>query len=179
MNSAQEKKLIESCIKGKSKAQRALYDQFSPKMYALCLRYAKDQDQATEMLQTGFIKVFEKLGQYKFQGPLGAWIRRIILNNAINIIKAENKFNNVTIDSSECEFVLVTEENVDQKLDSTQIECAINNLREDYRTVFNLHCIEELSHKEISELLEIKETTSRSWLRRAREELREKLQEIF
>ena len=177
MTSREERQVVQKCIRGNHRAQKKLYETYSPSMYALCLRYAKDQDQASEILQTGFIRVFENLNQFGFKGALGGWIRRVIVNNAISVVQFNKRYS-VEEDIEEYieDFTVESSNDVNLLLDEETIQSALITLKEEYRLIFNLHCIEDYSHKEIAILLDIKESTSRSKLRRAKEELRRKLQ---
>ena len=180
MNLKQENKLIDQCIKGRQKAQYELYELYAPTMFSLCKRYAKDYDQAAEMLQTGFIKAFQKLEQFNQSGPFGAWLRRLMVNNCFNHIKANKRFETHNdIYDKDIRLEIETEIEIDQLLDEQTILNLINELREEYKLVFSLYCLEQYSHSEIAEILSIKETTSRSWLRRARAELKEKVEKAI
>ncbi len=170
--SLSEKKLIEGCLKNKNAAQKELYERFSPKMYNLCLRYIKDVNEAEDVLITGFMNVFEKLSQFKHQGSFEGWIRRIIINEALGYLRQHKTlFIEVDIEKADKEF------QVPDSLEEYDLMMMIQNLPVGYRTIFNLYAIEGYSHKEISDLMGINESTSKSQLCRARSILKKMLLE--
>lgn len=175
--SKKELKLVKACLAGKTKQQEELYQIYSSQMFGVCLRYTNDYEQATEILQTGFIKVFTQLHQYQNKGSLGAWIRRIIVNNALDQIAKDKVYQFESIDTYDDDFYIATDDDIENILTEEIILEAISTLKEDYRVIFNLHCLEKYSHKEIGEMLGIPETTSRSQLRRARQHLKKILEE--
>ncbi|MCD4683809.1 MAG: sigma-70 family RNA polymerase sigma factor [Bacteroidales bacterium] len=146
-------------------------------MYGVCLRFAKNQMEADDILQEGFIKVFLNLRTFRNEGSLEGWIRRTIVNTAINLFKKNAKYlKDIEIDKAE--IVQNTEEGA---LDKISVEELLNLIRElpaGYRMVFNLNVIEGYTHKEISELLKISENTSKSQLSRARQTLQKKLSKL-
>lgn len=159
--------LVKNCIKGKPQAQKQLYDLFAEGMLGVCYRYTKSLTDAEDVLQEGFVKVFQNLHQFKFEGELGGWIRRIMVNTALNYLKKESKYqydeieNQVTLEVS-------SEHWADYSLSAKEIAQLIRKLPIGYRTVFNLHAIEGYSHVEIAQMLSINEGTSRSQYSRAR-----------
>ncbi len=168
------KEIIKSCIKGKRDAQKKLYQMYADKMYGVCLRYADDKDDANDILQDGFIKVFSNIKKYSFKGSFEGWIRRIIVNTALERFRDKNYLfavnNECKIENFDCEYNHVIEE-----ISVKDIFNIINTLTPQYKTVFNLYVIEGYSHKEIADLLNIKEGTSKSNLSRAREILQKKV----
>lgn len=149
----------------------------------VCRRYTNDQDTAQEILQDGFIKIFDKLGAFDYKGSFEGWIRRIFVNTAIDSIRKSKK---VTFTDNENEFKNLSENKVEEledfELTSIKAEVAmkaIEKLSPAYRTVFNMYVIEEYSHKEISEILNISEGTSKSNLAKARMNLQKILNEQF
>ncbi|MGV6861398.1 MAG: RNA polymerase sigma factor [Putridiphycobacter sp.] len=173
--------IVEGCVKGKRKYQKMLFERFYGKMLGVCMRYAKDPDEAKDMAQNGFIKVYKKLDVYNFQGSLEGWIRRIMVNTAIDQIR-KNKRDPFQLDDSipvEDEQVEVPFESEEQeteiKIKAEKALAAINNLSTGYKTVFNLYVIEGYSHKEIADYLGISEGTSKSNLAKAKQKLREQL----
>ncbi|MEZ5082372.1 MAG: RNA polymerase sigma factor [Bacteroidales bacterium] len=169
--------LVNRCLKKDAKAQTDFYQLFAPKMYGVCLRFAKNQMEADDMLQEGFIKVFLNLKSFRNEGSLEGWIRRTIVNTAINIYKKNVKFQkDIEIDKAE----IVQNENpgVLDKLNVEELLKLITDLPTGYRMVFNLNIIEGYTHKEISELLNISENTSKSQLSRARQTLQKKIAEL-
>ena len=179
MENKQELKIIvEGCVKGKRKYQKRLFELFYGKMMSVCMRYARDNDEAKDMLQNGFIKVYAKLDIYNFSGSLEGWIRRIMVNTAIDQIRKNKRDpfsieDDARIQNLEEEVPFDNEEN--QQETSIQAEKAIKAISElspAYRTVFNLYVMEGFTHKEIAEYLEISEGTSKSNLAKAKQKLR-------
>jgi len=146
--------------------QEQLYQKYSPKMYAVCLRYASNADDAKDLLQEGFIKIFKNLGKYRGDGSFEGWIRRIFVNTCIEHFRKKANLYNV----SEIHETTVEDKewNVLDRLAESDIMKMIQDLSPGYRTVFNMHVIEGYSHKEIGELLGINEGTSKSQLARAK-----------
>ena len=173
-----QNKIIKACIKGDRKAQKLLYQMFSDKMFGLCLRYAKDEDEAKDILQDGFIKVFLNLKQFNNKGSFEGWIRRIIVNTALERFRDKNYLFAVNMESNyesgEKEY-----DHILSEIAAADIMKFIQELSPQYRTVFNLYAIEGYSHKEICEKLNIKEGTSKSNLSRAREILKEKVKNYY
>jgi len=142
------------------------------------MRYAGDADDAKDIMQDGFIKVYKNIHKFSASGSLEGWVRRIMVNTAINHLNKSKKHKHSISISNETESVLeISDELAEDELLSgnfshDQLLKALNNLSEDFRLVFNLYFIEEYSHKEIAELLDINENTSRSRLARARTQLK-------
>ena len=167
------RKIIEACIKGKARAQRELYKTFAPAMLAVCYRYARDKEEAEDFLQEGFIKVFQKIEQYDGKGSFEGWIKRIMINSAIDQLRKQ-KTQSVEIDESISELL----QHIDP--DELSMEYLFNIIQElptGYRMVFNLYAIEGYSHKEIGQELGISESTSRSQYTRARAILAKRVQQ--
>ncbi|MDX2285663.1 MAG: sigma-70 family RNA polymerase sigma factor [Bacteroidia bacterium] len=160
------KALIQDCIAQKPRAQRELYERFAPKMLGVCARYARDLEQAEDMLQEGFIKVFQKLRDYQDRGSLEGWIRRIVVNTAIDCIRRDKHFREQA-EIREAAGSEIPPEALDQ-LGAAYLMEQIRKLPEGYRLVFNLYALEGFSHAEIAERLQITESTSRSQYARAR-----------
>jgi RNA polymerase sigma factor (sigma-70 family) len=164
MNS--ESDLIEGCIKGDRKMQYELYERFAPKMYGVCLRYAANAEEAEDILQEGFIKVFRKISSYRGDGSFEGWIRRIFVNTAIEQFRKKTYLQPITEQeesSIEGKYISVLD-NMAEK----DIIKLIQQLSPGYRTVFNMYVIEGFTHKQISEALNISEGTSKSQLSRAK-----------
>jgi len=166
-----EEELVKNCIQKKAIAQRKLYDMFSPKVYPICLRYGNDKNDADEIFQKGFIKVFHSIDRFKFNGPLGAWIRRIIVNTAIDHVKNRKRFRFEAIEDFVEDQTPVDEEGI-SSLSNDALREALKNLDEEKRLIFNLFCVEDRSHKEIASLLNITEVSCRTKLKRAKQKLR-------
>jgi RNA polymerase sigma factor (sigma-70 family) len=168
-----ETELVKECLKGKHDSQRRLYEHFAPRMLGVCYRYAHSREEAEDFLQEAFITVFRKLNQYKGEGELGAWIRRIIVNTALNSIKSRHRFtdmmNTVSIER-------IPDESVPEYAtgDGELMEL-VHQLPTGCKTVFNLYAIEGYSHEEIGKMLDIQASTSRSQFMKARKMLMQKL----
>lgn len=160
-------RLVKDCIKGKPEAQRQLYDEFSEIMLGVCYRYTKSHADAEDVMQEGFIKVFRNIGQFKFQGELGGWIRRIMVNTALNYLK-QNKVYQSDLSYFDSGMHPVSDENPDVNLLARDLAELIRQLPTGYQTIFNLHAVEGYSHVEIGKMLGINEGTSRSQYARAR-----------
>jgi RNA polymerase sigma-70 factor (ECF subfamily) len=174
-------KIIEGCVKKKRKYQKRLFDLYYGKMLGVCLRYAKDKDEAKDMVQNGFIKVFKNLKVYNYSGSLEGWIRRIMVNTAIDQIRKNKrdpfKLNeDMPIKNLEEDVPMEAEEYVEEiHIKAEQAIKAISELSAGYRTVFNMYVIEGYTHKEIAEHLGISEGTSKSNLAKAKQKLRQTL----
>jgi RNA polymerase sigma-70 factor (ECF subfamily) len=173
-----EEELINQCLENNAQAQEDFYRRYAPKMYGVCLRFAKNKMEADDILQEGFIKVFVNLKSFRNEGSLEGWVRRTIVNTAINYYKKNAKYMKDTgIEQAE------TMQNLDSTiLDKISVESLLKLIRElpsGYRMVFNLNVIEGYTHKEISEILEISENTSKSQLSRARQTLQKKVKELY
>jgi RNA polymerase sigma factor (sigma-70 family) len=166
-----DEQIIEGCIKGEALAQKYLYDKYVNKMMGVCLRYARDHEEAQDVLQDGFIKVFEKLKSYKGAGSLEGWVRRIFVNTSIdNHRKMKAQRQNVDLDS--VEYQLPSEGFILESLAARDLLKIVQVLPEGYRTVFNLYAIEGYSHKEIADMLKVSVNTSKSQYSRAKSHLR-------
>jgi len=156
------------------KAQQALYVHYSSRMYGVCLRYYPNVEIAQDILQDGFIKVFENIHSFRFEGSIEGWIRRIIINTALEYhrkIKDEKM-----VDLSDA--LLLSQELLSVDIDYRQLLLLISELPNQYRMVFNLYAVEGYSHAEIAKMLAITESTSKSNYSRARAILREKVNKI-
>lgn len=161
-----ESDLIKGCIDGNRIMQRHLYDTFAPKMYGVCLRYAGNENDANDILQEGFIKVFKNLAKFRSEGSFEGWVRRIFVNTAIEQYRKKVKLYNVT--EAQENYIEDTDLTVLDKLATNDIMKIINELSPGYKAVFNMHVIEGYSHKEIADMLGITEGTSKSQLARAK-----------
>lgn len=169
--------LVKKCIEGDQRAQRMLFEKFAPKMLGVCMRYAKNTEQAEDVLQDGFVKVFTKLSHYKGDGSFEGWIRRVIVNTALDQIRKNTKFqDNIALD--DVEYKLELKGNVLETLAAEDLMVLINDMPTGYKVVFNMFAIEGYSHKEIAKELKVSENTSKSQYSRARAYLKNKLEEI-
>ena len=162
-----EELMLAGCIRNNATAQEALYNRFSPRMLGVCYRFAKNREDAEDLLQEGFIKVFTQIHQYRNEGALEGWIRRIIVHTCINILKKNKKFSD-SVDIIHASSVHVKEEMIPSIMQAKQVVECIRTLPIGYRTVLNLYAIEGYSHKEIAGMLDIEESTSRSQYTRAK-----------
>lgn len=161
-----EEELIRSCLKKQRSAQQELYQTYAAKMHGICRRYISDADQAEDVMIQGFIKVFHKLDQFKFEGSFEGWIRRIMVNESLSFIrKNKNLYLEVDIEEAHREPDYAR---LDDHLQAEDLLKLIAQLPTGYRTVFNLYAIEGYTHREIAERLQISENTSKSQLSRAR-----------
>ena len=160
-------KLVRDCLKGKLQAQRMLYDEFAKHMLGVCYRYTRSMKDAEDVLQEGFVKVFSKLGQYKSEGELGAWIRRIMVNTALNYLKRNKKYQDEMYFTDNY-LHPVTDQDPAVRIDAKNLAHLIRQLPPGYQVIFNLHAVEGYSHVEIGEMLGISDGTSRSQYSRAR-----------
>jgi RNA polymerase sigma factor (sigma-70 family) len=171
-----EHQLIEG-VKGLDPArQKELYDLFSAQMFRICLRYAHDRAEAEDMLQDGFVKVFRDIGQFRGDGPLGAWIRRIMVNTALSHLrKKKNLIVNVP-DYQVFESNSIEQPVFDSNIDAEKLLGFLQTLPLGYRTVFNLYAIEGYTHEEIADKLSISIGTSKSQLFKARDFIKKMLE---
>jgi RNA polymerase sigma-70 factor (ECF subfamily) len=167
-----EEAILQGCLHNQPVAQRELYNRFSPKMLAVCYRFAHNREDAEDMLQEAFIKVFSQIHTFQNKGAFEGWIRRIIVHTCINHLKKNKRFNE-SVDIINASAIQVREESIPSIVQAKQIVECIRLLPIGYRTVLNLYAIEGYSHKEIAEMLDIEESTSRSQYTRAKQMLEE------
>ncbi len=170
--------LVKGCLRGDRHSQRSLYEQYKVPMFRLCLRYAKDRHEAEDLLQEGFIKVFSDLHQFSHRGALGGWIRRVMVNVALQHIR-KNKQLFTTIEIESIGDNHATDEIIFSELGAKNLTKMIQQLPPGYRTVFNMYVIEGYSHKEIADQLSISENTSKSQLSKAKASLRKRLEKVM
>lgn len=165
-----EEELIKKCRNKERRAQKFLFDRYSPKMFGVCRRYVKNNDDAEDIMVEGFYKVLSNIDKFKGNGSFEGWIRRIMVNQSLMFLRKNNNFklsveiSNVTISASP-----VVEEN----LAAQDILNLLNHLPTGYRTIFNMYVIEGYKHREIAEILKISINTSKSQLILAKKRLRE------
>ncbi len=162
-----EQAIIAGCLHNDPTAQRELYSKYSPKMLSVCYRFAQSREDAEDMLQEGFIKVFTQMHTFQNKGVFEGWIRRIIVHTCINFLKKYKKFNE-SIDLAYATNLYVKEETMPSIMQAKQVIECIRLLPVGYRTVLNLYAIEGFSHREIGEMLDIEESTSRSQYTRSK-----------
>ena len=178
----QLEKTVNGCIRGDRKCQQLIFETFFGRLLAVCMRYTKDKDTAQDILQDAFIKAFEKISDYNFTGSFEGWLRRITVNTAIdfvrknkNVVFIEDRANSDISDNNEDSLDKTDEigfENINPEL----VLDAVQNLSPAYRTVFNLYVFENYSHKEIAEMLNINQGTSKSNLAKAKQNLKKQLE---
>jgi RNA polymerase sigma factor (sigma-70 family) len=162
-----EEAILKGCLNNEASAQRELYNRYSSKMLAVCYRYAHNREDAEDMLQEGFIKIFLQMHTFENRGAFEGWIRRIIVHTCINILKKNKKFNE-SVDIIHATGLQIREESVPAIIQAKQVVECIRLLPIGYRTVLNLYAIEGYSHREIAGMLDIEESTSRSQYTRAK-----------
>ncbi|MBN8782548.1 MAG: RNA polymerase [Sphingobacteriales bacterium SCN 48-20] len=162
-----EEAILRGCLNSDAAAQRELYNRYSAKMLAVCYRFAHNREDAEDMLQEGFIKVFLQIHTFENRGAFEGWIRRIVVHTCINILKKNKKFNE-SVDIIHATGIYIREDSVPAIVQAKQVVECIRMLPIGYRTVLNLYAIEGYSHREISDLLNIEESTSRSQYTRAK-----------
>ena len=171
-----EPTLVKKCLKRDQRAQKELFDKYSPKMMGVCLRYMKNKEQAEDALQDGFVKVFSKLNLYKGKGSLEGWVRRVLVNTCLDQIRKKVKLNmNVSMD--EVEYMIEHNGYIIEGLSAKDLLEMVNSMPDGYRVVFNMFAIEGYSHKEIAKELGVSENTSKTQYLRARGYLRIKMEE--
>jgi RNA polymerase sigma factor (sigma-70 family) len=169
--------IIEGCRLKNPKAQHQLYEQFSASMFGVCLRYSGSYEDAQDVLHEGFLKVFEKIEQFLGKGAFEGWVRKIMVNTALE--KYRNRYKIINIQDNIIEVEGTGSEELAENMTVNEIMQFIQELSPKYRLVFNLYAIEGYTHKEISELMNITEGTSKSNLSRARAILQEKVKKYY
>ena len=169
--------LIEGCINGNRQMQYQMYERFAPKMYGVCLRYAGNAAEAEDILQEGFIKVFNKIGSFRSEGSFEGWVRRIFVNTAIEHFRKKTYQQPIT--DYEENTIEGKYENVLDSMAEKDIIALVQKLSPGYRTVFNMYVIEGYTHKQIAEILGISEGTSKSQLSRAKLILQDMVQKFI
>ena len=173
-----EKDIVRRCIKNERKAQRLLYEHYARGLLAVCMQYTGNRFEAEDILQDGFVKVFKNLKSFEGRSSLGSWMRRIMINTAITRYHKDARHqHHYDIDElkekniGDCELPEVD-------FNREELMQVIDNLPKGYRMVFNLYAIEGYKHREIAEMLEIDENTSKSQYSRAKSLIRCRLSEM-
>lgn len=162
----QEDKWVKACQKGDGAAQRQVYEKYARKMLGVCLRYVRDEFEAEEILISGFMKVFDKISQFKGEGSFEGWVRKIMVNEALGYLRrTKSIYLETDLEKADYE---PDYQSLGNQLEEEDLLRMIQQLPSGYQTVFNLYAIEGYSHKEIGEMLGISENTSKSQLSRAR-----------
>lgn len=177
MQPKEEKELVAACIRNDRMAQKELYDRYARVMMAVCMRYVGDKDRAQDVLQEAFIKVFVSLPSFTGSGSLEGWIRRIVVNTALESLRKCDVMRDAAA-IEDAEMQASVDVGVMERLSAEDLLGVIAALPPGFRTVFNMYAIEGYSHKEIAEMLGISEGTSRSQYNRARSLIQKKIQEM-
>ncbi len=172
-NTISDEQLVKHCLADERSYQEILYRRFAGKMYNVALTYAKNDDEACDVLQEGFINVFRKLHQFKFESPLEGWVRKIIVNKALEIYRQKKRREEVTEDYTS-DLTTFTE-TILESINAKEIVNFINELPQKAAMVLKLYAIEGYAHNEIADLMDISVGTSKSQLNRARALLKEKI----
>lgn len=171
------KNMINGCASGDLRAQEKLYRMLAPKMYGVCLRYAKNQHEAEDNLQEGFIRVFKHIGSFRFEGSLEGWVRKIMVNISLEKFRKQNLMH-IEEDMKKYESVKTNDDIIEQ-ITAEELTGIIQELPPRYRMVFNLYVMEGMNHNEISREMNISEGTSKSNLSRARDILKRKVNSLY
>ena len=173
-----EQQLIEGCRKGNRLAQKELYDIYSRKMMGVCLRYVSDRETARDLLQDGFVKVFTSVDSYTGTGSFEGWMRKIFVNCALEYLRKSDVLREAT-DLDNTAELINPDSSVVSDLSAAELMALVQVLHAGFRAVFNMFAIEGYSHKEISEMLNITESTSRSQFTRAKQLLQRRINELY
>jgi RNA polymerase sigma-70 factor (ECF subfamily) len=168
---SRQNEIVDKCLKGDRRAQQQLYQQYSRAMYNICLRMMNDPYEAEDLMQISFVDVFIKLHTFKGKSTIGAWIKRIVINNCINELR-KRKLHFMEMDG---ELGNIPDERVEEEPAYTieSVRASIQKLPDGFRTVLSLYLLEGYDHKEIAEILSITESTSKSQYHRAKSKLKE------
>ena len=158
----QIKQLIQNCIEGDRNAQSKMYELFAPKMFAICMRYSKNWEEAEDILQEGFVQVFRSLHNFKFAGSFEGWVRKIMVYSAVANYRAKSKMHVVINIESLADIEVMNNEDVISQLGKKELLKMVQALPPMYRMVFNLYVFEGLKHREIAKELGVSEGTSKS-----------------
>lgn len=179
-----EEKIVEGCLAGKRKAYNVLYKRYASKMLGLCMRYSKSFPEAEDVLQEGFIKVFKNIDNFRRQGSLEGWIKRIMINTAIDNYQSSLKYYfhsdiDEIVETKILDGDRIRDDELQlEKISKEKLMELIQELPDGYRMVFNLFAIEGFSHRKIAGMLYISESTSKTQLLKARRRLKKQLKEI-
>lgn len=173
MNKIEERFMIRGCVLGKANSQKKLYDQFSSEMFKVCLMYSSDYDDASDLLQEGFLKVFQNIHKYKSGGSFKGWVRRVFVNTCIDIYR-KDKWSKLRVEIDNVETEIESEEPdfTDSLYERDDFLRIIKSLPLGYSMILNLYFLEDMTHKEIAEHLEITIGTSKSQLFKAKKYLK-------
>jgi RNA polymerase sigma-70 factor (ECF subfamily) len=170
--------IIAGCVAGKRNAQSALYRRYAAVMMAVCLRYAQNHDEAEDILQEAFLKIFQNISSFRKEGSFEGWMKRIMINHALNYYRKNRRLPFMEDIESINETEIMENDDLPAfhaPVSAEKLTALIQLLPPGYRMVFNMYVFEEYSHREISEELRISENTSKTQLLKARRMLRKKL----
>ncbi len=159
--------IINGCIKGKQKARKELFKLYHKTLLGTCLRYSRDKSEAEDILLEGFIQIYSRIETYSGNGSFEGWMRKIIINTAIDYFR-KNKKENFHQNIDDYNYLPSDEADILKQISAKEIMSLIQSMPQGYRVVFNLYAIEGYSHKEIADLLKVTESTSKSQVRKAR-----------
>ena len=163
-----DEQLVKDCIQKKPSAQKQLFDRFSRKMLGICVRYASDTQEAQDIMQDGFVKVFNAIGGFQHEGSLEGWVKRIMINTALDAYRKDKKRRNAVELDDDKAMEISDQDGIVEGINAEFLLKMIKTLPEGYRIVFNMFAIEGYSHKEIADQLGISVNTSKSQYSRAR-----------
>jgi RNA polymerase sigma-70 factor (ECF subfamily) len=170
-------RLVKQCLRGDRNSQRELYELHERDMFRICLRYAGSREEAEDMMQDGFVRIFQDLKQFKGEGPLGAWMHKVMVRSALQHLRKHASRPDFFEDVGKLNDYS-HEEDLAGRLDAEVLTREIQTLPRGYRTVFNLFVMEEYTHEEIADTLGISVSTSKSQLHKARARLKKRLEQI-
>lgn len=180
------RELINGCIKNNRKCQRILYERYYGKMMGVCIRYSKNREEAKDLLQDGFIKVFSNIANFGGNGSFEGWIRKIIVNNSIDYYRKKKKdlteVNSEYFDNDHNDIIDYNDDGQDNEIFEIKTDCILNEIQKltpAYKMVFNMYVMDGYTHKEISEILGTSEGTSKSNLAKAKINLRKALKKYL
>lgn len=173
-----EQQLIEGCQRGDRRAQKELYELYSRKMMGVCLRYVNDRETARDLLQDGFVKIFTSIGSFSGIGSFEGWMRKIFVNCALEYLRKSDVLREATDLDNTAELVNADSSAISD-ISAAELMNMVKELPAGFRTVFNLFAIEGYSHKEIAEMLDITDSTSRSQYTRAKQLLQKKINSLY
>jgi RNA polymerase sigma-70 factor (ECF subfamily) len=171
-----DEEICAGCKREEPAAQKALYEKFARQMMAVCMRYAGSQDQAKDMMQEGFIKVFQKISTFRGEGPLGGWIAKTMVRTSLDQLRKDKHYDHA-VDLQDAEHLLPEHSSVFAEMSAQELTDLIQAMPSGYRVVFNMFAIEGYSHKEIAAELGVTESTSKSQFMKAKAYLRKQLPE--
>ena len=178
MNDKELTNIIKGCKKWRRKSQKALYQEYYTYALSICLRYADNRYEAEEMLNDGFLKVFQNMTNFEIDKPFKPWLRRIVVNTAINHYHKNKRYKQTeTLEDNPRDYA--NKEDITGDINYQELVAMVHKLSPQYRAVFNLYVIEGYKHQEIADLLGISEGTSKSNLAKAKKVLQGKLENYF